>query len=122
MTNRGKKFIICLAKIIGYIVYGVIYFKHLIKMHNFGITVAASLVGIFFIAFGFNEVLNLLRIGIGMEPERITLIDILVSSGTPDINPRLTYGEKTKIHNALREADYYKTTSTHKYFDSFDKK
>ena len=120
----------CLARMAGCIIYEGLFFHGMDKNNQNPIfLILKGFIAIIVLIKAWNEVLNFLRILLGEEPNELKISDCIGSDTTtynqnPNIqnNGRLTVEQKNLIRNTLREADFYKTTSTHKYFDSFNKK
>lgn len=124
-----QELIKCLARMSGCIIYELLFFHGIDKNNQNPIfLILKGFITIIVLIKAWNEVLNFLRILLGETPNELRISDCIGSDTTYNQNPnipnngRLTVEQKNLIRNTLREADFYKTTSTHKYFDSFNKK
>ena len=127
MKINKKDLIKCLARMTGFVIYELLFFLSLDKNNQNPIfLIIKGFIALIVLIKAWNEVLNFLKIIIGETPKELGVSDFIGNDTTtynqnpniPTNNGRLTVEQKNFIHNALREADFYKMTSTHKYFEN----
>lgn len=110
----------------GFIIYEYMFVQGMGKNDQNPIfLIIKGLIAIFVLIKAWNEVLNFLRILLGETPNELKISDCIGSDiptynqnpNIPTNNGRLTVEQKNLIHNTLREADFYKMTSTHQYYE-----
>ena len=127
MKINKKDLIKCLARMAGFVIYELLFFLSLDKNNQNPIfLIIKGFIALIVLIKAWNEVLNFLKIILGETPKELGVSDFIGNDTTtynknqniPTNNGRLTVEQKNFIHNALREADFYKMTSTHKYFEN----
>lgn len=134
MNNKNEKLRDCVVKLCFMIVYEVLFlyrFHNFEVDYNFGMFIVKGFFALWFATKIWLQIVNIIGITQNVEPTDITLDEAIVSIADSDAQDsftkrmndsgKLTSQQKTLIHNAMREMDYYKTTSTHKYFEDWKK-
>ena len=115
----------CLIRLAVYIAYECL-FIHAIGQNDLNpiLLIIKGFIAIIVLTKIFNELLNFIKILFGEEPSELRILDGCDSTTNDNTNPniptnngRLTVAQKNFIRNALREADFYKMTSTHQYYE-----
>ncbi len=116
----------CLARMTGYVIYEGLFFHSFNKNNQNPIfLIIKGFIALIILIKAWNEVLNFLKIILGETPKELGVSDFIGSDTTynqstniPTNNGRLTVEQKNLIRNTLREADFYKMTSTHQYYEN----